>query len=223
MAWTEEEHLHFLQGLQQLGKVCPAELADIHRQLNPGIRSRRWNIRSASKPRRLGSAGLCSDLTERTGACQGRGRLGLLRCWVLTPHRAMVLTRQCCAPQGQWREISKHFVPTRTSTQVASHAQKHFIRQSDGKRKRRSSLFDLQVPEAVRTRLLPAASMPRAPCCLQLLSGLLGFMIKRPESQKAKPALDTDTRLLASSGSTWCLSGNRAPLQVAAVFCNCAT
>jgi len=38
-------------------------------------------------------------------------------------------------------------VPTRTSTQVASHAQKHFIRQQDGKRKRRSSLFDLQVPE----------------------------------------------------------------------------
>lgn len=55
----------------------------------------------------------------------------------------------CCA-QGQWCEIAKHFVPSRTSTQVASHAQKHFIRQADGKRKRRSSLFDLQIPDAVR-------------------------------------------------------------------------
>lgn len=55
-------------------------------------------------------------------------------------------TPGACA-QGQWREIARHYVPTRTSTQVASHAQKHFIRQQDGKRKRRSSLFDLQVPE----------------------------------------------------------------------------
>ena len=47
-------------------------------------------------------------------------------------------------------------MPSRTSTQVASHAQKHFIRQADGKRKRRSSLFDLQIPDAVRC--------PRRPC-----------------------------------------------------------
>ena len=52
--------------------------------------------------------------------------------------------------QGQWCEIAKHFVRSRTSTQVASHAQKHFTRQADGKRKRRSSLFDLQIPVSVR-------------------------------------------------------------------------
>jgi len=49
--------------------------------------------------------------------------------------------------QGDWRGISRQFVQTRSPTQVASHAQKYFIRQSvAGKRKRRSSLFDL-VPE----------------------------------------------------------------------------
>lgn len=35
-------------------------------------------------------------------------------------------------------------MPTRTATQVASHAQKHFLRQTNpGKKKRRASLFDV--------------------------------------------------------------------------------
>ena len=46
--------------------------------------------------------------------------------------------------QGDWRGISRHFVQSRTPTQVASHAQKYFIRQNNvNKRKRRSSLFDI--------------------------------------------------------------------------------
>lgn len=39
--------------------------------------------------------------------------------------------------QGQWKQISRYYVPTRTPTQVASHAQKHFLRVS-GNTKRRS-------------------------------------------------------------------------------------
>jgi hypothetical protein len=47
--------------------------------------------------------------------------------------------------QGDWRGISRHYVLSRNPTQVASHAQKYFIRQSNNlnKRKRRSSLFDI--------------------------------------------------------------------------------
>lgn len=46
--------------------------------------------------------------------------------------------------KGDWRGISRNFVTTRTPTQVASHAQKYFLRQSSlNKKKRRSSLFDM--------------------------------------------------------------------------------
>lgn len=46
--------------------------------------------------------------------------------------------------KGDWRGISRSYVTTRTPTQVASHAQKFFLRQSSmGKKKRRSSLFDM--------------------------------------------------------------------------------
>lgn len=42
-----------------------------------------------------------------------------------------------CVRAGNWRGISRFFVPTRTPTQVASHAQKHFLRVG-GTTKRRS-------------------------------------------------------------------------------------
>lgn len=46
--------------------------------------------------------------------------------------------------KGDWRGIARNFVITRTPTQVASHAQKYFIRQSNmTRKKRRSSLFDM--------------------------------------------------------------------------------
>ncbi|MBA0588837.1 hypothetical protein Gorai_001926 [Gossypium raimondii] len=51
--------------------------------------------------------------------------------------------------KGDWRGISKSFVPTRTPTQVASHAQKYFLRQAGtDKKKRRPSLFDMEFQES---------------------------------------------------------------------------
>ncbi|KAL8129453.1 hypothetical protein V2J09_018608 [Rumex salicifolius] len=46
--------------------------------------------------------------------------------------------------KGDWRGISRNFVKSRIPTQVASHAQKYFLRQINlNRRRRRSSLFDI--------------------------------------------------------------------------------
>lgn len=56
--------------------------------------------------------------------------------------------------KGDWRGISRNYVVSRTPTQVASHAQKYFIRQQNmTRRKRRSSLFDM-IPDEVIHLLL---------------------------------------------------------------------
>lgn len=52
--------------------------------------------------------------------------------------------------KGDWRGISKKFVTTRSPSQVASHAQKYFLRQAAiDKKKRRPSVFDLSLNEYV--------------------------------------------------------------------------
>lgn len=46
--------------------------------------------------------------------------------------------------KGDWRNISRNFVITKTPTQVASHAQKYFLRLNSGdKDKRRPSIHDI--------------------------------------------------------------------------------
>ncbi|KAA8541742.1 hypothetical protein F0562_022894 [Nyssa sinensis] len=63
--------------------------------------------------------------------------------WTEEEHRLFLLGLHKLG-KGDWRGISRSFVMSRTPTQVASHAQKYFIRQSNAsRRKRRSSLFDM--------------------------------------------------------------------------------
>ncbi|GAB2215342.1 hypothetical protein Drorol1_Dr00019725 [Drosera rotundifolia] len=63
--------------------------------------------------------------------------------WTEDEHRQFLLGLDKYG-KGDWRSISRNFVVTRTPTQVASHAQKYFIRlDSKNKDRRRSSIHDI--------------------------------------------------------------------------------
>ncbi|CAL5436925.1 unnamed protein product [Camellia sinensis] len=67
--------------------------------------------------------------------------------WTEEEHRMFLFGLQKLG-KGDWRGISRNYVISRTPTQVASHAQKYFIRQCNAsRRKRRSSLFDIVADE----------------------------------------------------------------------------
>ncbi|CAA2978418.1 transcription factor MYB1R1 isoform X2 [Olea europaea subsp. europaea] len=68
--------------------------------------------------------------------------------WTEEEHRMFLLGLKKLG-KGDWRGIARNYVITRTPTQVASHAQKYFIRQSNiSRRRRRSSLFDIVADES---------------------------------------------------------------------------
>lgn len=64
--------------------------------------------------------------------------------------------------KGDWRNISRNFVKSKTATQVASHAQKYFIRQQlseGGKDKRRPSIHDITTVDLAEI----TAASPKSP------------------------------------------------------------
>ncbi|XP_051116986.1 transcription factor MYB1R1-like [Andrographis paniculata] len=104
--------------------------------------------------------------------------------WTEEEHKQFLIGLQKVG-KGDWRGISKNYVKTRTPTQVASHAQKYFLRRSNlSRRRRRSSLFDIttdlvaQVPtEHSRTQQDATANPVSATTAPPVTSNTCGFSV----------------------------------------------
>ncbi|CAK9173592.1 unnamed protein product [Ilex paraguariensis] len=80
--------------------------------------------------------------------------------WTEEEHRRFLLGLQEHG-KGDWRNIARNFVISKTPTQVASHAQKFYLRQlSGGKDKRRPSIHDITAVSLTDTSLLENNSSP---------------------------------------------------------------
>lgn len=100
-------------------------------------------INSGNKKEDVAAAGYASadDAVPHPSNSRGERKRGVP--WTEEEHKLFLLGLQKVG-KGDWRGISRNFVKTRTPTQVASHAQKYFLRRSNlNRRRRRSSLFDI--------------------------------------------------------------------------------
>ncbi|XP_073128482.1 transcription factor SRM1-like [Henckelia pumila] len=77
--------------------------------------------------------------------------------WTKDEHRLFLIGLQRYG-KGDWRSISRNVIVTKTPTQVASHAQKYFLRQSENgrKQKKRSSIHDITMSSSMDILTMPA-------------------------------------------------------------------
>ncbi|GFQ07553.1 transcription factor divaricata [Phtheirospermum japonicum] len=124
--------------------------------------------------------------------------------WTEEEHRLFLVGLQKLG-KGDWRGIARNYVISRTPTQVASHAQKYFIRQSNvSRRKRRSSLFDIVADESVDTPVMSRDFFPVNPSQAETQSSTpVPPMEEECESMESANSNDGEIVVPMPEGSTY--------------------
>ncbi|KAK4784443.1 hypothetical protein SAY86_018811 [Trapa natans] len=127
--------------------------------------------------------------------------------WTEEEHRMFLIGLNKLG-KGDWRGIARNYVTSRTPTQVASHAQKYFIRQMHAsRRKRRSSLFDMIPDTEIDSHLVteePALPPPPArESDTNLVPSLdlsLGSEVRPMETSSQELPKDSEENLIPPAG-----------------------
>ncbi|KAI3950504.1 hypothetical protein MKW92_053191 [Papaver armeniacum] len=97
-----------------------------------------WETESSPPP-------LPGTMNNKTKQTESERKKGVP--WTEEEHRAFLYGLEKFG-KGDWRSISRNAVQTRTPTQVASHAQKYFLRlNAEKKERKRSSIHDITTVE----------------------------------------------------------------------------
>ncbi|KAL9235272.1 hypothetical protein vseg_010045 [Gypsophila vaccaria] len=101
-----------------------------------------WSAQSVTRSSHISFANNCGGGGGGgKGSCEAERKKGTP--WTEEEHRLFLIGLEKYG-KGDWRSISRNVVVTRTPTQVASHAQKYYLRQNSGKKERkRSSIHDI--------------------------------------------------------------------------------
>jgi SHAQKYF class myb-like DNA-binding protein len=156
--WSAAEELHFEKLLLEIDPVCKDRWEQMASQIGSKtaeqVHQHYRHIREQIKQRGKGGAKKAKGSKSEGKAAKARGRIQTHgQSWSEEEHRRFLEGLERFG-KGDWRNIARQSVITRTPTQVASHAQKFFLRQQAGPPKvpdpqGRQSIHDITT-DAVR-------------------------------------------------------------------------